>query len=255
MTKTSELKTKAMIFAAGRGERMGELTRLQPKPLVSVKGKPILAYVLERVKSVGIQDVVLNLWYRGQQIKDYCQANNNFGLNLAFSEEPELLDTGGGLKFAAHHFSGCDQILIYNADIYCELDLSLLIAEHRRAKNIATLAVQASEANRLLLFNQDKQLIGWRNVSEGRERRVLPAQQVTERSFSGIQVVSPEYLNLITAFPETKFSTITAYLNASEQGLRVASYDLGKLAWFDMGSPEQLEELEHYLTSKTLEKC
>ena len=112
---------KAMILAAGFGKRLGELTKSKPKPLLKVKGKPLIDYHIEKLISAGFKTIAINTHYLGNQISDHVV--NFFGqkVEILISHENELLGTGGGIKKAISSF-GNEDIVIINSDIYSDLD-------------------------------------------------------------------------------------------------------------------------------------
>src|SRR5687767_10021902 len=99
---------RAMVFAAGIGSRMGELTRGKPKSLVEVAGVPLLQRVLERLKKAGVTDVAINLHHYPEQIRSFLGSQDHFGLSIKFSYEEQLLDTGGGLHNVRDFFDGTE---------------------------------------------------------------------------------------------------------------------------------------------------
>jgi len=108
---------KAMILAAGRGERMRPLTDNVPKPLLQVKGQALVVYHLKALAAAGIQEVIINTWHLGDQLIDHLGDGRNFGLRLEYSVEPELLDTGGGIVRALA-FLKPDPFIVLSADIF-----------------------------------------------------------------------------------------------------------------------------------------
>src|SRR5207244_8895619 len=97
--RTGELgQMKAMILAAGLGTRLRPLTDTRPKTLVEIGGRTLLEITLARLRSFGVQDVIINVHHFGEMIADYLQANSSFGMHIEVSREDVLLDTGGGLK-------------------------------------------------------------------------------------------------------------------------------------------------------------
>src|SRR5271170_1088512 len=95
---------KAMILAAGMGTRLRPLTNDRPKALVEINGRTLLEITLARLRSFGISDVIINVHHFADAIVGYLQANRDFGMRIEISREDVLLDTGGGLKQAAHFF-------------------------------------------------------------------------------------------------------------------------------------------------------
>src|SRR5579862_3891433 len=97
---------KAMILAAGLGTRLRPLTNHRPKALVEIGGRTLLEITLARLRSLGVNDVIVNVHHFADQVIDYLRANRDFGMHIEVSREDELLDTGGGLKRAAWFFQG-----------------------------------------------------------------------------------------------------------------------------------------------------
>ena len=118
---------KAMIFAAGLGTRLRPLTDNMPKALVPVAGKPMLQHVIERMKAAGYNEITINIHHFGEQIIDFVQANQQFGITIHISDERgELLDTSGGIKKARPFLDGDKPFLVHNADILTDVDLHKL---------------------------------------------------------------------------------------------------------------------------------
>ena len=113
---------KAMILAAGRGERLRPLTDHRPKPLIDVRGKPLIAWHLEALARAGIVDVVINLSWLGEQIRDCLGDGASYGLRIAYSEEAEALETAGGIQQALPLLG--DEFIVVNGDVFCDFDFS-----------------------------------------------------------------------------------------------------------------------------------
>jgi N-acetyl-alpha-D-muramate 1-phosphate uridylyltransferase len=114
---------KAMVFAAGRGERLRPLTDHTPKPLLPVYGKPLLDWHLEKLAAAGMTDVVINVSHLADKIIEHVGNGKRFGLNVQYSIEPIALEAGGGLATAAPML-GDGVIAMMSADIYSTLDYS-----------------------------------------------------------------------------------------------------------------------------------
>ena len=228
-----------MIFAAGIGSRLKPFTDNKPKALVEVNGKALLAYAIDYLKSYGITDVVINIHHFGQQIIDFCN-NNNFNINITISDETnELLDTGGGLKKASNYFSGIDPIVVVNADILTDVNLDKMRSQHINSGNVATLAVRDRNSGRKLVFNAQKQLIGWKNIKTSELIEVQPiGNDNLELAFSGLQIISPK---IYQHFPDkNKFSIIELYLELAKFQ-NIGAYIQNEGYWFDVGSNEKLQ--------------
>ena len=125
---------KAMVLAAGRGDRLRPLTATRPKALVEVAGRTLLEHVLRRLLAAGVSEVIINLHHLGDQIPLFLEKHRDFGLRrVAFSPEPALLDTGGGLKQAAWFFDDGNPLLVHNVDVLSDIDLGALLAAHSSA--------------------------------------------------------------------------------------------------------------------------
>lgn len=118
---------KAMILAAGKGERMRPLTLHTPKPLVPAAGKPLIEYHLEALARAGVTEVVINHAWLGQQIEDHLGDGSRFGLRIRYSPEGEPLETGGGI-FKALPLLGDAPFLLVNGDVWTDYDFSALNA-------------------------------------------------------------------------------------------------------------------------------
>lgn len=115
-----------MLLAAGRGERMRPLTDRVPKPLLSVRGKPLIVYHLEKLAGAGVQQVVINLAWLGEQIRAALGDGSRWGLRIIYSDEgAEALETGGGIQRALSWLGG-EPFLVVNADVFTEFDFAAL---------------------------------------------------------------------------------------------------------------------------------
>jgi len=122
---------KAMILAAGRGERMGALTLTRPKPLLDIGGSSLIEHHVARLASCGIDEVVINLSYRGTQIRDRLGNGSRFGVSIAYSEEGEPpLETGGGIVHALP-LLGSEPFVLVNSDVFTRFDFRTLVASPR----------------------------------------------------------------------------------------------------------------------------
>lgn len=242
---------KAMVFAAGTGSRLKEIGKLIPKALVPVNGEPMLKRILLKLKAAGVEEVVINLFHLGEQIKEYLAANDNFGLKIHFSEEETLLNTGGGLRRAANFFSESDTVLVHNCDIYTTLNLKSLVETHEQSGAIASLALSSRQSSRVLLVSPLNELAGWRNKKSGEEIAVLKTTDATEKAYAGIQVISGEFFPFLRNRDDA-FWIFHAYFDAVRAGERVNGIDIGDILWWDIGTPERLERLHTLLETGNL---
>jgi len=236
---------KAMIFAAGLGTRLYPLTLHKPKALVEISGKTLLQMAIEKVSQAGYHDLVINIHHFGDQIIEYLEKNNNFGLNILISDERnQLLDTGGGILKASTWLCGDEAFLVYNVDVLSNIDLQLFRKYHLEQGGLATLAVRQRNTARYLAFDDAMQLSGWRNIKTGDEIASRNMQNCSLLAFSGIQLIEPAIFKSIT---ETgSFPLIPLYLRlAADQ--RIMGYLDKSTLWMDLGKPSQIIEAERYI--------
>lgn len=228
-----------MILAAGLGTRLEHHTLDRPKALVEVNGKPLLAYVLEKIVSAGFTEVVINVHHFADQIVDYLK-RNDFGVKINISDETNrLLNTGGGILKAQPFLDGEASFLVHNVDILSDIDLQQLVEYQERSNSFATLAVGDRQSSRHFLFDESMRLAGWRNNLTGKE--IVPAKSETPLkgfAFAGIHVVSSEFFNKI--HNKGAFSIVDAYLSlCSTQS--IIGFDASNSFVVDVGKPKNLE--------------
>jgi NDP-sugar pyrophosphorylase family protein len=242
---------KAMILAAGLGIRLRPLTNDRPKALVEVAGHTLLEITLRRVASFGIRKVIVNVHHFADMVVDYLKKNKNFGLQVAISREDDLLlDTGGGLKQAAWFFlqdgPAQEPFLLHNVDVISTIDFARMLQFHRDNNVLATLAVQQRETSRHLLFDERNQLCG-RQTGAGAPEMVRPSQQPNALAFSGVHIISPELLSLITE--QGVFSIVTTYLRLAAEGQRILAFRADAYYWRDLGKSENVTQASSDLQS------
>lgn len=242
---------KAMIFAAGLGARLRPLTDDRPKALVTVGGRTLLEITLTRLRTFGVDEVIVNVHHFADQIVSFLTANDNFGMRIEVSREDELLDTGGGLKKAAWFFleSGDEPFIVHNVDVLSTIDLARMVEFHRQQDALATLAVQQRATSRPLLFDREDRLVrrGAQTGSEtASESGTEPPQPL---AFCGIHVVSPR---IFAKLDETgAFSIVDAYIRLAAQGESIHAYRADGTYWRDLGRPQHLIEAERDLADGT----
>lgn len=215
---------KAMIFAAGEGRRMRPLTLSTPKPLLRVKGKPLIEYHLEALRASGFRDLVINVAYLGDQIVDWLEDGRRFGLSIQYSREPEPLETGGGIRQALP-LLGEDPFVLLNADIWCDYKLDKL-----RSAQVAE-----GGAHLVLVPPPEYKSSGDFNLEQGHISAFGP-----DWTFSGISLVHPDFIRLYPR-ARSKFPLVEVYRWGVERGLLSGEIHRGN--WLDVGTPERLAKL------------
>ncbi|HET8967789.1 MAG TPA: nucleotidyltransferase family protein [Candidatus Acidoferrum sp.] len=236
---------RAMILAAGLGTRLRPLTDNKPKALVAVGGRSLLEITLARLRTLGITKVIVNVHHFAEMMEAYLKENNSFGMRVEVSREDVLLDTGGGLKKAAWFFvedGGDEPFLLHNVDVISTIDLRQIVEEHKRNDALATLAVQERKSSRQLLFDERGQLCGRRIGRDPVGEIVRPAKRLQPLAFSGIHVISPRLLELMTE--DGVFSIIETYLRLAAAGERIQAFRADQYYWRDLGKPESIQQAE-----------
>lgn len=223
--------TKAFILGAGLGTRLRPLTNFLPKPLVPVWNKPIVLHALEHCQDAGITEFAINTHHLPDTWKRFFPSSSYNDLPISFFYEPDLLETGGGIKNIAN-FIGDDPVLVFNGDIITDMDLKALIHTHVTSDNVVTMALRSKGENCNVAVDGDK-VIDIRNslaVSEGTHQ------------FTGIYCINPEILELI---PEgVKISIIPAFLELVK-GKKVGVHLVEDASWVDVGTIESYLEIHH----------
>ena len=237
----------AMIFAAGLGTRLRPLTNDRPKALVEVAGKTLLQHQIEKLKASGFDHIVVNIHHFGQQIIDFLDKHEHFGIDIRISDERELLlDTGGGIKAAIKLFDNDEPILIHNVDIISDIDLRELYALHH---GVATLAINKRETSRYLLFDENNDMKGWTNIKTGEIKpSSLDKDGLSMFAFSGIHVVDKSIRNYLENIVEPAFPIMDFYIKLCQQE-QIHGIDVTGKQWVDCGKPEHLEKAKDIICS------
>ena len=220
---------KAMILAAGRGERMRPLTDTTPKPLVMVKGKPLIVYHIERLVAAGIVDIIINHAHLGKQIEAALGNGSPWGANIIYSPEPEGgLETAGGIVQALP-LLGDDPFIVVNGDVWTDYNFSTLVA----------LQLHNCLAHLVLVDNPEHHPAGDFYLSSQAKVAEQAGQGNSQAlTFSGISVLHPHLLNSVSA-GRSKLAPL--FRKAMQQSLVSGEYFAGD--WQDIGTLERLESL------------
>lgn len=235
----------AMILAAGRGERMRPLTDTTPKPLLAVRGKPLIQWHLESLAQAGFQQVVINLAHLGDQIKQLVGDGQRWGLKVRYSEEPDgALETAGGIATArpweaADGRSSSLPFLVINADIFTDWTMS---EAPKIAAAMTESPIDQAQCHLVLVDNPSHHPEGDFSLSEALPagpRRVLAKTQGQSLTFSGIGVYDRHMFDDIRG--GTRMPLAPLLHAAIAQGRCLGSHHTG--LWSDVGTPERLANL------------
>lgn len=246
---------KAMILAAGLGTRLRPLTDDRPKALVEINGRTLLEITLSRLRNFGVSEVIINVYHFADMFLDYLKTNGNFGMRVEVSREDVLLDTGGGLKKAAYFFVGDstsseEPFIVHNVDVLSTIDLRRMLEFHSDHQALATLAVQDRKTARYLLFDDQLQLCGRRAGNDQEHELVRVVERSQPLAFSGIHVISPRLLRMMSE--EGAFSIITTYLRLAGQGEKIVAFRADEYYWRDLGSRENVAQAAKDLQQKVI---
>jgi NDP-sugar pyrophosphorylase family protein len=237
---------KAMVLAAGLGTRLRPLTDSRPKALVEVAGKTLLELTLTRLRDVGVREVIINVHHFADMIVDYLQAKSNFDMRIEISREEMLLDTGGGLKKASWFFLEEEDVardepfILHNVDVISTVDLRRMLHYHNENHALATLAVQARDSSRLLLFDDQLQLCGRRKAPDHPDEIVCQSSPLQSLAFTGLHIISPRLLPMIRE--QGVFSIIDSYLTLAAAGQKMIAFRTDQYYWRDLGRLEDLAQ-------------
>jgi MurNAc alpha-1-phosphate uridylyltransferase len=221
---------KAMILAAGRGERMRPLTDHTPKPLLPVGGKPLIVWHIERLAKAGFRDIVINYAHLGSQIEAALGNGSQFGVSIRYSPEAEALETAGGIANALP-LLGDAPFLVVNGDVYLDFDFAA-VKDKLQENQFAWLLLVDNPAHNP---NGDFALNGDAVVEQGRP-------MVT---FSGIGIYRPELFDSVARGSKAKLAPLLRAAMAS--GKVGGAYHAGR--WTDVGTPQRLLELDQELNA------
>jgi N-acetyl-alpha-D-muramate 1-phosphate uridylyltransferase len=226
---------KAMILAAGRGERLRPLTDTTPKPMLPINGKPLLEHHVNRLAAAGIDEIVINTCWLGEQIEAYFADNGRrFGVNISWSREAQALETGGGISHALP-LLGDQPFLLVNGDVWSDFPLAELAETDLPTELDAQLIlVNNPEHHPRGDFSLDGKLVSYKE-----------AQRFT---FSGISLFRPALFAAYRASAGQCFPLRDILRPAILAGRVSASVYTG--SWCDVGTVERYQQLQNFVSSK-----
>ncbi|MBL4681399.1 MAG: nucleotidyltransferase family protein [Pseudomonadales bacterium] len=216
---------KAMILAAGRGERMLPLTKNSPKPLLLVHGIPLIEHRIIALKRAGIWDIVINVHYLGEQIVAYLGDGQRLGVAIKYSKEPDLLETAGGIRNALP-LLGTAPFLVVPADTMMDMDFSELKVLPR-----------GSEAHLVMVDNPQHNPNGDYAIEADGKLSLVG----TKLTYSSVALFSPRYFSALDAGPH-----LLRDLFQESIGKKQISGEYFNGSWVDIGTPKRLKEFNDY---------
>ncbi|GAA4344437.1 N-acetylmuramate alpha-1-phosphate uridylyltransferase MurU [Kangiella taiwanensis] len=214
---------KAMILAAGRGERMRPLTDRHPKPLLKVDGKALIEWHIEALKEAGIKDILINTSWLGDQIPEYLGDGAYWGVELTFSHEPKALETAGGIRKALEFFDG-EPFIVVNGDVWTDFSYKGLLKQPSKLAHI------------VMVPNPDHNPEGDFHL---RDDGLVIAEGDSKYTFSGVGVYRPEVFEDLPGDEAYPLAPVLKELMVEAE----VTGELFNGRWHDIGTPERLEAL------------
>ena len=238
---------KAMILAAGRGERMRPLTDHTPKPLLKVGGKPLIVWHLERLAQAGFKEIVINHAHLGEQIEQALGNGSKWGLSIQYSPEKVALETAGGIANALP-LLGTEPFLVVNGDTFTEIDFKSTKMDFISIALQANIHADAGHTIKLVhlvLVDNPPQhpngdfAIEFKSQSDG----MLKNEGAQMLTFSGVGVYHPDLFSEVIVGQPAKLAPLLR--KAIDNNAATAQYYQG--VWHDIGTPERLKNLDESL--------
>jgi mannose-1-phosphate guanylyltransferase len=218
----------AFVLGAGLGTRLRPLTDVRPKPLVPIFHKPLITFALDHLISVGVENFLINTHHLSDQFTRAFPSGEYRGKPIQLIFEPELLETGGGIR-NVRHLLGDQPFLVYSGDILTDLDLSTLIDEHFSRQNDVTLGLRETGFAPSIQI-QDGRIVDIRKQADGPPRY----------DFANVSVWNSSIHDRI---PEGKISFIPVLSEWIRQGGRIGGRILNERSWFNIGSRKEYLEV------------
>jgi MurNAc alpha-1-phosphate uridylyltransferase len=232
---------KAMILAAGRGERMRPLTDHTPKPLLKVGGKPLIVWHIERLAKAGFKQLVINHAHLGLQIVDALGDGAQWGVQIQYSPEQVALETAGGIANALHFLTENgtknEPFLVVNGDTFTEIDFAALILSTFKQEGGGEVAKRL--AHLVLVDNPPQHPNGDFAIQDD----MLKNEGAQMLTFSGVGVYHPNLFADVVIGQPAKLAPLLR--KAIESNAATAQYYHG--VWHDIGTPERLRQLDELL--------
>jgi mannose-1-phosphate guanylyltransferase len=226
---------RAMLLGAGLGTRLRPITYEMPKPLVPILGQPVMAHILRLLAGHGFRDVISNVHYFPDMIRDRFGDGSEYGIRLSYSFEEKLLGTAGGVR-NVREFLGDETFLIISGDALTDIDLGAVVARHRKAGGIGTLALKpVDDPSQLgvVILNEDGRIQGFQEKPD-------PAEALSDLGSCGIYVFEPEIFDY---FPDKEFVDWArdVFPTLLERDIPLYGHEIADY-WNDVGSLRELRQ-------------
>jgi len=229
---------QAVIIAGGKGTRLRPLTYGCPKPMLPLVDRPFLEWMINRCREASVTDILLNVQYHSQQVIDYFGNGDRFGVKIRYVEESTPLDTAGAIKLAEPYFTG-ESLIVFNADILTNLDLTALIKFHKDHQADATLTltrVTDITPFGLVEINNENQVQAFREKPNAEQAIKFLAQGINTIN-AGTYVLEPKIFDIYPTGEPLSFER-KVFPNVLERDMKMMGF-VWDGYWMDMGTPEK----------------
>ena len=231
------LVKNAFVLGAGLGTRLQPLTSVRPKPLMPVFGKPLITFALDHLRSIGVENFVINTHHLPVQFYNFFREGEYAGCPVKLVHEPVLLETGGGIK-NAEKWIGREPFIVYSGDILTDIDLRMLVEEHFRSKNDVTLALRKTGLAAGIALREGR-------IVDIRSKYGHPG----EYDFANVSVWNADIYQRI---PEAqKISFVPVLLDWIGEGGRIGGVVLDERQWFNIGSRAEYLAVHRHIGGKS----
>lgn len=222
---------KAMILAAGMGNRMRPLTLHTPKPLLEVGGKPLIVWHIEKLQKMGVQEIVINTAWLGEKLADALGDGSQFGVKILWSHEGEGLETAGGI-INALSLLGNEPFILVNGDVWTTMDFAPLL----------NVQLQDDLAHLVLVENPVQHPQGDFILAANKAYTFEQARSGENLTYSGVAVMHPQMFNGL----ESGKRPLAPLLKQAMQQEKISAQKLQGV-WVDVGTPERLNALDQQI--------
>ena len=222
---------KAMILAAGMGNRMRPLTLHTPKPLLKVGGKPLIVWHIEKLQKMGVQEIVINTAWLGEKLADALGDGSQFGVKILWSHEGEGLETAGGI-INALPLLGNEPFILVNGDVWTTMDFAPLL----------NVQLQDDLAHLVLVENPVQHPQGDFTLAANKAYTFEQARSGENLTYSGVAVMHPQMFNGL----ESGKRPLAPLLKQAMQQEKISAQKLQGV-WVDVGTPERLNALDQQI--------
>nr|WP_315277297.1 nucleotidyltransferase family protein [uncultured Acinetobacter sp.] len=222
---------KAMILAAGMGNRMRPLTLHTPKPLLKVGGKPLIVWHIEKLQKIGVQEIVINTAWLGEKLVDALGDGSQFGVKILWSHEGQGLETAGGI-IKALPLLGNEPFILVNGDVWTTMDFAPLL----------NVQLQDDLAHLVLVENPVQHPQGDFTLSGNKAYTFEQARSGENLTYSGVAVMHPQMFDGL----ESGKRPLAPLLKQAMQQEKISAHKLQGV-WMDVGTPERLNALDQQI--------